>query len=763
MKEFNSNNYYLILILVIISLSSYLNLNDGNYFFTNALLSSPSLSIPFISLTGSSSINQSSSLVSSINQSTSSLSALLSSSMNDNSSNTQNDIVEELAKNLQETKVLQEKHKPKKKIPITVLSGFLGSGKTTLLQFLLNNSSGEKIAVIVNDVASVNIDESLIVGRVGFGRESNNGDGEGEDEEGRPAGIVQLSNGCACCSLSGELLGSVSELVTLSDLRGQATDDEDVTTSEGTALTGPFDHIVIELSGVSEPRAIRANFQEAVEYNMPLMDRVQLDTMVNVIDCSTFLEYLKDGEEDVTVLEASKNPSRKDDYNNDDDDKYLPDLSFLDPNPNPPTIPSNYYRGGGVSDLLVEGVEVADVIILNKIDTLNDDNDHEDNDQLKQIETIVETLNSRATVTRTSFGSVSIDKVLAVANGEGASGMGVVDDHRDAVKGASSSTSNKELSSQEEKDTLMVEVDCTDPGCNDINHSHDHIHSHENAHEHDDQNNHKHDKKEDSSCTDSNCNDPTHSHSHDHHHESNPSINEDQSYKGIGSYVYRARRPFHPNRLLNFLRRLPIKRGLPPPSDNDNLVPTDTQPPPLLHHILRSKGFCWLADSNRAALYWSHAGPLFEMQCLGRWWSTLPREDWPDGVADTVLQDYDDIHHMEPTNTLEPIMGKTVGDRRQELVLIGIGMNDPYKRNEVRMALDQCLLQDGEEEKEENDKQEEVGDNNSNDKGAVVEKDSNNIDDEINSEMNLYRKSFMDDSKLRAIFPSPLGRRVVSF
>ena len=117
--------------------------------------------------------------------------------------------------------------------PITLLSGFLGAGKTTLLKHLLQNKAGLKVGVLVNDVAEINIDAALVSKRTG---------GEMAKED-----TVELQNGCACCSAAEEFLQGIESLMKLSRERGT-----------------PWDHIVIEGSGVAEPREIRDNFRNAL-------------------------------------------------------------------------------------------------------------------------------------------------------------------------------------------------------------------------------------------------------------------------------------------------------------------------------------------------------------------------------------------------------------------------------------------------------------------------------------------------------------------
>ena len=263
-----------------------------------------------------------------------------------------------------------------------------------------------------------------------------------------------------------------------------------------------------------------------------------------------------------------------------------------------------------VADLLVSQTETADIILLNKVDLVDK------GDDLETIEQIAKALNAKATVQRTILCDVALHCVLAVATGKGVVEAGVVDDHRDAIQAV-----QRDLQSKPDSEALSHAAhehtdashdhshshghteECNNPDCTDTSHSHSHSHHTE-------------------ACSDPDCTDSSHSHSHSH---SSQSTTLDQL--DIGSFVYRARKPFHPQRLVSFLRFLPISRGLPETTTAEGALNISDDAKKVLQTVVRSKGFVWLGDSNIAANYWSQAGSSFELQCLGRWWATLSRKE----------------------------------------------------------------------------------------------------------------------------------------
>ncbi len=154
-----------------------------------------------------------------------------------------------------------------KRLPVTVLSGFLGAGKTTIMNNILKNRQGYKVAVIVNDMSEINIDGGLMErGEAGFKRSQEK--------------LVEMQNGCICCTLREDLIKEVAEL----------------------AKKGKFDYLLIESTGVAEPLPVAQAFTFEDEHGDSLQKKSRLDTMVTVVDCFNFYNNLKSVEKVVETV-----------------------------------------------------------------------------------------------------------------------------------------------------------------------------------------------------------------------------------------------------------------------------------------------------------------------------------------------------------------------------------------------------------------------------------------------------------------------------
>ena len=231
--------------------------------------------------------------------------------------------------------------------PVTVLCGFLGAGKTTLLRYLLGQAEGRRWAAVVNDVAAINVDGQVVQGAGALAT------GSGEAPR-----VVQLSNGCVCCSVKDELAETIAEL----------------------CANGRYAHVIVETTGVADPRGVADLFVRKNRFGRSLSDFARLSALVTVIDARGFLA-------EMGKVRRAVEPEQEKRTRNENEERE---------------------RVGGVKpvfELMVDQAECADVLVLNKCDVVSEE-------ELVRLEAILRGLNPRAEILRTEQGQIASEVVL---------------------------------------------------------------------------------------------------------------------------------------------------------------------------------------------------------------------------------------------------------------------------------------------------------------------------------------------------------------
>eukprot|EP00288_Rhodomonas_lens_P003793 CAMPEP_0177744882 /NCGR_PEP_ID=MMETSP0484_2-20121128/30002_1 /TAXON_ID=354590 /ORGANISM="Rhodomonas lens, Strain RHODO" /LENGTH=675 /DNA_ID=CAMNT_0019259453 /DNA_START=74 /DNA_END=2098 /DNA_ORIENTATION=- len=504
---------------------------------------------------------------------------------------------------------------PKKaKVPITLLSGFLGSGKTTLLKEVLNNKGGLKVGVVVNDMAAVNIDSKLVKDSLRRqGKRSIGGELVDVSE------VMELQNGCACCSSGDELLQSLLKLLAVGARRGEQ-----------------FDRIVVELSGVAEPKSMRRQFGDMAMQDHPALDLAVLQNMVTVVDAANFLASYESAD---SIFERSE---------------------LLDA-----TTVAEESLGRRVVDLLTEQVEVADYVIINKQDTVPAE-------QMERLASIVAFLNPTAQRIPATYGKVDLGAVLGSERDTWVADLDDEDEFRLSVREARTEAVSPAGHAPGHESGHAHAHDCTDEGCTDASHGHEHGHAH--SHE--------------TTCSDPECTDESHGHAHSHGRaassSSSSSSNSPEAKFGISSFVYSRRRPMSGDRLRKVISELPVTSRSQEPTDQEVWeIPTGEEAQgewaakSPLKKVIRSKGFLWVEGKHRLALFWSQAGKFLDIKEFGLYWAATPLKYWPrdSEVLDQIVADFG-----------SPGAAHAWGDRRL------VGMD----QDQIEQRLDTCLLTDAE-------------------------------------------------------------------